>query len=197
MVDLRRAEAFGRGHLPGSLNIPLDRSFPNSAGALLPDDQDLYLVVEDPCERCVEAAARDLARVGLDRVAGYVPASALRAWAGSGRSLAVVATEGPEQVRPLVEQGAVNVLDVRGRSEWQGGHLPGARHIPLVELPERLEEVPTDRPLVLQCGSGARSAIAASLVQRHGIGEVRNLAGGFAAWKAAGAPVVQDGEGTR
>lgn len=78
------------------------------------------------------------------------------------------------------------MVDVRGRSEWVGGHLPQATHLPLPELSRRLAEVPRDRPLLLQCGSGARSAIAASLLLREGFSDVRNLEGGYAAWTAAG-----------
>ena len=81
------------------------------------------------------------------------------------------------------------VIDVRGESEWVAGHLPGARHIPLGYLTDRLDEVPRDRLVVLQCQSGGRSQIAAGLLQAHGIGKVSNLVGGLEAWQEAGLPV--------
>jgi hydroxyacylglutathione hydrolase len=79
---------------------------------------------------------------------------------------------------------------VRGATEWADGHLPSATHIPLGHLPDRLAEVPADRPVVLQCQAGARSAIAASVLQRLGRTNVINMVGGFAAWQGEGLPVV-------
>jgi hydroxyacylglutathione hydrolase len=84
------------------------------------------------------------------------------------------------------------VIDVRGRAEWEAGHLPGVPNIPLGHLAARLDEVLRDRPVVLQCQGGARSAIAASVLQAHGLTNVVNLAGGFAAWQLAGLPITRD-----
>jgi hydroxyacylglutathione hydrolase len=81
------------------------------------------------------------------------------------------------------------VLDVRGRSEWAAGHIPHARHIPLGELPERVTELPAG-PLVVQCQSGARSAIATSLLHRLGRRDAVNLQGGYAGWQANGLPTI-------
>ncbi len=89
----------------------------------------------------------------------------------------------------MLERGAVTELDVRAADEWESGHLPGVANIPLGYLTERLDEVPRGSPLVTQCQGGGRSAIAASILKAHGFATVRNLAGGFAAWKAAGLPV--------
>jgi hydroxyacylglutathione hydrolase len=77
----------------------------------------------------------------------------------------------------------------RGATEWAAGHLPGAIHIPLGYLAERLEQIPAGRPVVVQCQSGSRSSIAASILQRAGLGNVSNLSGGIAAWAGAGLPV--------
>jgi rhodanese-related sulfurtransferase len=78
------------------------------------------------------------------------------------------------------------VVDVRTHREWAMGHIPGAIHIPLSELPRRLEELPADGSLITQCASGARSAIAASLLLMAGASSVENLAGGIQAWTNAG-----------
>jgi hydroxyacylglutathione hydrolase len=82
-------------------------------------------------------------------------------------------------------------VDVRGQSEWESGHLPGAVHIPLGELPARMDELPKDGPLVMQCQTGSRSSIASSLLQAHGFRNVTNLHGGITAWRRAGLPVDQ------
>jgi hydroxyacylglutathione hydrolase len=83
---------------------------------------------------------------------------------------------------------------VRGRSEWDAGHLPGVENIPVGYLEEHLAELPRDRELVLQCQTGARSSIAASLLQARGFTNVANLEGGFGAWREAGHPVESEGE---
>jgi rhodanese-related sulfurtransferase len=77
---------------------------------------------------------------------------------------------------------APTVLDVRSKSEWQGGHIPGSINMPLNHLEERASEVPTDGKLVVHCQGGYRSSIAASLLQRLGHKNVTDLVGGYKAW---------------
>jgi rhodanese-related sulfurtransferase len=81
-------------------------------------------------------------------------------------------------------------LDVRGDAERREAKIPGSMHIPLQHLPERIVEVPSGpRQVVVQCASGYRSSIAASLLERHGVPEVADLVGGLNAWTASGLPV--------
>jgi rhodanese-related sulfurtransferase len=98
---------------------------------------------------------------------------------------------GPAQARDLQAQGAI-LLDVREDPEWQAGHAPRARHIPLRRLPARLGDLPANRTVITVCRSGSRSARAAALLARDGR-EVLNLAGGMHAWARAGLPVVAAG----
>ncbi|MGE5135092.1 MAG: rhodanese-like domain-containing protein [Gemmatimonadota bacterium] len=98
---------------------------------------------------------------------------------------------GPVQAQELMSQGAI-LLDVRENAEWQAGHAPRARHIPLSRLPGRLRDLPPQRTVVTVCRSGARSARAAALLAREGR-EVVNLTGGMHAWARAGLPVVASG----
>ena len=193
IVDTRAAAQFAAGHVPGTLNIPLTGSFVTWAGWLLPYDRDLYLIVDDTRPDAAQAAARDLAMIGLDRVAGVFGHDALASWT-AGSALETVAQTTPRELAPLLARGEAAVIDVRAASEWEAGHLPGVPNIPLGQLADRIAELPTDRPVVLQCQSGARSAIAASLLQAHGVTRVVNLAGGFSGWRDAGLPVEQGGE---
>jgi rhodanese-related sulfurtransferase len=94
------------------------------------------------------------------------------------------ATVGPEQAAALVAAGGV-LLDVREPAEWRAGHAPRARHIPLGQLADRIGELPSDRPVVTVCRSGARSRQAAALLAREGR-QVHNLGGGMRAWVDAG-----------
>ena len=97
------------------------------------------------------------------------------------------------QAAALADSGAV-LLDVREPHEWQAGHAPRARHIPLSQLPRRAGEVPKGRAVVTVCRSGARSARVAAMLAREGR-EVSNLSGGMHAWARAGLPVVAKGGG--
>ena len=185
LVDLRSAADFAAGHIPGSLSIPLNQSFTTWAGSLLPYDRDLQLLFPDRDAAGLREAVRDLALIGLDRIAGYWSVDAVDWWRDQGRPLTTVSQISAKE---LAEASGNVVVDVRAASEWDAGHIPGATHIPLPELADRLGELPTDRPLVLQCAAGGRSMIAASLLQAHGVAGVVNLSGGYSAWLKAGLP---------
>jgi len=93
---------------------------------------------------------------------------------------------------PLPE--GVTVLDVREPVEWHHGHIEGAVHVPLTEVPGRLEELPRDRQLLVVCKVGGRSAQATAFLREKGF-EALNLEGGMLEWSAAGRPMVADGDG--
>ena len=188
VIDTRPAGAFAAGHLPGTINIPLDKAFTGWAGWLVPYNQDFYLLVDDGAG-CVDQAARDLAMIGLDRVAGWFGTDALDAWVVRGGELEVVPQITSGELAEMLGRPSVEVLDVRGVVEWEAGHLPGVPNIPVGYLTDRLDEIPRDKALVLQCRSGARSAIAASVLQARGYRNVMNLAGGIIAWQAGGHPI--------
>ncbi len=186
IIDVRPAEAFARGHISGAINIPLGKSFRTWAGWLLPYDHDIHLLVDD--EAHLDEALRDLAVIGLDRVAGYVLPDMLGAWSASGRALETTPQMTADELAEALRTGRVGVVDVRDVSEWESGHIPQVPNIPLGHLEKRLAELPRERPLVVHCQGGGRSAIAASVLQAHGIGDVINLNGGLDAWARAGNP---------
>jgi hydroxyacylglutathione hydrolase len=182
VVDLRPRDAFGAGHVTGTLHLPLGRSFANWAGWLLPYDRPLHLLAEG--ERQARDAARALAFIGLDRVDGYFGPEAL----ASDGDLEKAPAVDPEEALRLQSAGAL-LVDVRASSEWRAGHAGGARHIHLGTLPERASELPADGLVVFICRSGARSAIAQGLALARGIRAV-NVEGGMNAWTRAGLPVA-------
>jgi len=89
--------------------------------------------------------------------------------------------------------GEAVVLDVREPHEWEAGHVPGALHIPLRELPARAGEVPQDGAVAVVCHVGGRSAQAVAWLQAHGWSSTRNVTGGMEAWAAAGRAMVSEG----
>ena len=189
VIDTRAADLFAAGHLPGTLNIPLNKSFSTWAGWLVPYDVDIHLIAEDA--PTVARAVRELAMIGLDRVTTWYAPTVLAEARAAGHVLGTVEKIESVALAPRLRDGSVTVVDVRNRTEWDAGHLPGARHIPIGALAERLGEIPRDRPIVVQCQSGARSAIASSVLQRLGVTGVIDLRGGFQAWAAGGGEVVR------
>lgn len=185
VVDTRPAAKFAAGHIPGTLNIPLGKSFLNWSGALVPVDTDFWLITDTDSEDAVKAIVGDLSKVGLTRVAGVFRSDVLRDWKSHRGQLETVAQTEPQALQKRTRDG-VQVIDVRSPEEWRRGHLPGAIHIPLALLPERIGELDASAPIVLQCQGGGRSSIATSLLQSRGLPDVANLAGGYDAWVAQG-----------
>jgi hydroxyacylglutathione hydrolase len=190
VVDMRAATAFALGHVPGTINIPLTATFTTYAGWLLPYHTDIHLIVDGSAPHAVDTAVRNLALIGLDRVAGYFDASVLDAWTTTGQRLGTIAQIGPADLAASLAHRGVTLIDVRNATEWQSGHIAGARHIPLGYLLDRVADVPRDKPVVLQCLTGGRSAIGASLLRARGYETVVNLTGGISEWIAQGYPTV-------
>lgn len=178
IVDIRSAASFAERHVPNTMSIPLNKSFPTWAGSLIPFDGDIHLIVDTRDSGAIEQAVRALVMIGLERITGYTTADALVA-------LDDVKSTPQLTVRELaqhLEQNDVQVVDVRGAAEWQHGHIAGALHIPLGELQERINEIPLDKPIAVHCQGGGRSAIAASILQQNGL-TATNVTGGFGEWE--------------
>ena len=178
------------GTLPGTVNIPLNGSFTAWAGWLVPYTDVFYLIADDRAPESIDAAVRALSMIGLDRVAGYFDAGVVDGWTDAGRPLGTIPQITVADLAHSLEHGGVTLVDVRNASEWDAVRIDGAVHIPLGRLPERLDEVPRTRPIVVQCAAGARSAIGASVLKARGADNVINLIGGIGAWTQAGLPTV-------
>ena len=186
VIDTRAATKFAAGHVPGTLNIPVGKSFLNWAGALLPDDGDFYLLTEAEGDEALESMLADLAKIGLSRVAGFFRVDVLLDWKSRRGQQEQVFQLSPGDLENVIGKKKVQVVDVRAPDEWNRGHLPGAIHIPLAALPERIGELDASVPIVLHCQGGGRSSIAASFLQARGVENVSNLAGGYERWVAEG-----------
>ena len=190
VVDIRAADEFAAGYIPGTLNIPFGKSFSTWAGWLLPYDRDVVLIANDAAQAA--RATREMAMIGLDHVAGFTTAEAVTAWASVGNSVETIPQSTGADMAPRVAAHEVTVVDVRNHSEFAHGHIPGALHIPVGYLTERLAEIPRDKPIVLQCQGGARSAIASSVLRRGGVHDIINLRGGFGDWEREGRAIALD-----
>lgn len=184
LVDLRTHDEFSAGFIPGSLALPLDKSFTIWAGWTLPYDQPIYLLASTPEE--ASQAARDLATIGIDHVGGWFGPEAFREADLAQESLRQISVS---DVSDRLGSGEIEVLDVRGRTEYLEGHIPGASHTALGYLDQALGSLPTSKPLALQCYAGGRSVIAYSVLRRAGFQNLVNVCGGFSAYTEAGLPI--------
>ena len=190
IVDVREAIDFDGGHLKGAINVGLEGKYATWAGTVLDHDRPIIVIAEEGNE---EEAIIRLGRIGFDNVAGYLEGgmSALNDDPQLTQTIERITAQALSEL--LDEDEAPLILDVRSDKELENnGLIEGSLHIPLNRIEERLDDVPADRSLVVHCAGGYRSAIACSLLQKHGRENIRDLVGGFAAWKASGLPVVQE-----
>lgn len=137
----------------------------------------------------------ELLRIGYDLPKGWL-AGGMQAWRMAAKPLEILPQWSVWELQEQRERDQdLFVLDVRQPQEWHAGHIPGATHITGAELPMRIDEVPKDRPVAAICGSGYRSSVSASLLQRHGLRHIFNVLGGMTAWNKAGLETVREGDG--
>lgn len=178
LLDTRQPDVFTQGFVPGSINIGLDGRFAEWAGSLLPFDKPLVLVTDDGKEK--ETIVR-LARVGLSNVTGHL-AGGFEAWKKAGEEIdMIIDVEADELAMDLPFDENIIVLDVRKPAEYAEGHVKEALNIPLTELsnPVNMSAIEDEHNVYVHCASGYRSVIAASLLKRQGIHNLRNVSGGW------------------
>ncbi len=199
VIDTRPAVEYAAGHLPGTINLPFKSAFVTWAGWLVHPNahkprvgdpvqaEEFYLIIDAAtAEARLGALARSLAMIGLDRISGHFDAS-------NATGTSIVRQISTRELGERLKD--VTVVDVRSENEWALGHIRGAVHVPLGHLADRAAELPRERPIVVQCQSGARSSIAASVLERLGVTNVMNLSGGMSAWVAAALPVEEGAHG--
>lgn len=162
VVDLRDGKAFASGHVPGSFNFDATGNLVTYLGWLIPWGTPLTLIGESAAQ--VGDAQRELVRIGIDGPVAQATATIEKL---SDGNLATYETATFAELAAARADGAVFVLDVRRRSEWEEGHVEQAQHIPLYELPGRTGEVPAG-PVWVHCASGFRASIAGSFLERAG-----------------------------
>jgi hydroxyacylglutathione hydrolase len=186
ILDTRDSGEFASAHLANSINIGLGGEFATWAGTLLASDRPIVIIADPGGE--VESAMR-LGRIGFDRVSGYLKDGLL-----SLRSRPDV-LESFDRLSPPVAADRLSsptpplIIDVRTPREREEKRIKGSLGLPLNHLSERLGELPVNRPVLVYCGGGYRSTIAASLLKRGGVRDVSEVAGGVAAWESAGLPL--------
>ena len=194
VVDVRTDLQFDDAHIPGAVCITMLRAGFGSKLAWLADaDQTIVFVGrdDDDAKQAVELAAA----VGIRKVGGYL-AGGMTSWREEKREVEEIERIDVERLRRRQEADAdLQILDVRERREWESAHIPGSVFIPYHDIHELPEGLDAERPVAAICGSGERSAVAASLLQRFGARQVLHVVeGGVPKWGRLGFP-LEEAEG--
>ena len=163
VVDLRNRTAFAAGHLAGTYGFELSGSFVSYLGWLYTWGAPLTLIGDDTQQ--IADAQRELARIGVDRLAGSASGDIRALAAGAELRSHRVADFG--DLTDVLDDDDLLVLDVRQTGEFESGHVRGAVNIALHELPDRIAKIPSDRELWIHCATGYRASVAAALLDRH------------------------------
>lgn len=178
ILDTRSSSVFTQGFVPESISIGLDGRFAEWAGTLLPLQQELILVTEEGKEK--ESVTR-LARVGIDNIQGYL-AGGYEAWQSSGEAIDMIIDVEPDELAmDYNHDERLEVLDVRKPSEYEAGHVKDAISMPLDTMmdPLNIATLEDESNIYVHCAGGYRSVIAASLIKRQGMHNLRNVLGGY------------------
>ncbi len=188
VIDARDSAAFGGFHIPGSINIGFEKQLANWVGMVVDPDSEILLVVDD--RKDYDRMVTELHRIGYDLIFGYL-SGGIMAWLMSGRPVDQLEQISPQQLSARLETSNIRIIDVRTPAEWTASRIKWAEHLPLSDILDgKFPEAGKDEELILQCGSGYRSNIAASLLRQAGYEKVKSLAGGVFAWSNAGYQLV-------
>ena len=178
VLDTRRADVFTQGFVPSSISIGLEGRFAEWAGSLLSFTTPMLLITDRGQEK--ETIIR-LARVGFDKVKGYLDGG-YEAWKNAGEEIdMIIDVEADELMMDIPHDTKLVVLDVRRTPEFADGHLKNAISIPLNDMtdPAAMANLEEDQNIYVHCAGGYRSVIAASMLKRQGIHNLRNVVGGW------------------
>jgi glyoxylase-like metal-dependent hydrolase (beta-lactamase superfamily II)/rhodanese-related sulfurtransferase len=186
VLDVRTAAEFGAGHVPGSLNVGLGGQFASWAGSLIPLTAQIVIVADSPAQ--IDEAQMRLARVGLERVSGFL-AGGVEGWRTAGFEVARVSQISVAELKDLLQSKPdLQLIDVRRPAEYQSGHAPGAVTAPLAKFRETFPtlDLNPEVPSAIICAGGYRSSAATSIAQQFGFTNLLNVTGGTTAWIKAG-----------
>jgi glyoxylase-like metal-dependent hydrolase (beta-lactamase superfamily II)/rhodanese-related sulfurtransferase len=181
ILDTRPASEFTEGFIPESMFIGIDGRFAEWAGSLIPLETPIVLVTEPGKE---EESMIRLTRVGFDHLLGYFEGG-FKAWLDADKSIDMIINVDADELKMDMQfDSKLGIIDVRKPGEFEGGHVQGAENISLVNVEDTISGIPEDHNLYVHCAGGYRSVIAASIMKRHGIHNLRNVLGGWSAISA-------------
>ena len=182
IIDVRRGIEYDKGHIPGSYSVALlpGEAFSAWVGWLIDRNRGIVLVGGN--DRLHREAQRQLLRIGFDNLVGVLDGG-MEAWEASGRELSTFETAGIEDMARMIISGEeVTVVDARDDHEWGSGHVPGAIHMYVPDVPHHASEIPRDAPVAVHCGVGYRAGIAASLLEQAGLTRIIHVNAPYEDW---------------
>lgn len=179
IIDTRPWKQYSDGFLKGSLNISNNNSFSTWMGWYL-NYEESFVLIADASE--TEELTRKLMRIGLENIKGYItPAQLIQFEKNELSSYEVI---DKKTIKNKMENSEVQIIDVRGKSEFKKGHIEGADNIFVGKIKENLDKISKQREVIIHCQSGARAAIAYSVLTANGFDNILNYAGGWADWNS-------------
>jgi hydroxyacylglutathione hydrolase len=188
VVDVRTALQFDEAHIPGAVSITmLTAGFGSKLAWIAERGQELVFVGRDDADaRCAVELAES---VGLREVAGFL-AGGMTSWREDRRDVDSIERITVPELHDRADE--LQIVDVRARGEWDAGHIPGSLHVPYHDIKDLPHELDAGQPMAAICGSGERSAVAASLLQRFGGRQVLHVVdGGVPLWRREGWPIEE------
>jgi hydroxyacylglutathione hydrolase len=182
VVDTRNKAQFAKGFIPGSLNIQSNNSFSTWCGWLLNYQEQFILIAG---ETQMEDLTRKLMRIGLDNIYGYITDVS-----EPGIELQTADIIDIKAFKKYLHREDTQIVDVRGLTEYEAGHIEGAEHVFAGTIANNLNKIDRNKQVVIHCQAGDRSAVAYSVLSRNGFTNVKNFSGGMKEWLAAGEKTV-------
>jgi hydroxyacylglutathione hydrolase len=186
LIDTRDKTVFAKGYIPGSINIQNNNAFNTWAGWFL-DYETPFILLTDPAQ--LDDITRKLMRIGLDNIYGYIPS--IKVWEEEDGKLEQEAVISLDEFKILYENNGIQIVDLRGATEFAAGHIKGADHVFIGSLPNNLNRINKDKKVVIHCQGGDRATIGYSLLARQGYKNILNFSEGMNKWLQENNPVVQ------
>lgn len=182
VIDTRDKVDFAKGFIPGTLNIQGNNSFSTWCGWVL-DYQEQFILIADDGQ--MEDLTRKLMRIGLDNIYGYI--SEVN---DLGIELQTADVISLNEFKAYIGKEDVQIVDVRGSSEYEAGHIEGADHVFVGILQDNLDKISKEKQVVIHCQAGDRAAIAYSILAKNGFDNIKNFSGGMKEWLAAQGKII-------
>lgn len=190
LLDVRDPQTFAKGFIPNSINIGLEGSFAPWVGALIPDIKQEILIIAEPGKE--EEVITRMSRVGYDHVIGFLQGG-FAEWKKSGKEVDRITSISADEMAAIVEKNtAVNILDVRKKSEYDSEHIFTAENTPLDTINDTMNTIDKNKTYYVHCAGGYRSMIFTSILRARGFDNLVDIQGGFNAIKDSTKFILSD-----
>jgi hydroxyacylglutathione hydrolase len=185
VIDTRNKTDFAAGHIPGSINIQGNNSFATWAGWFLSYDEPFILLADEASH---DDLVRKLMRIGLDNIMGFIPST--EAFVAAGGELNKTNIIDIDTLKSKLNNADIQIVDLRGATEYKSGHIAGADHVFVGTLPKNLDKVSKEKQVIVLCQGGDRATIGYSLLENAGYTNILNYSPSMNEWIAQGNPTV-------